>query len=786
LVPKEPSPLAQAEEALQRGEYREAVAFYELAAAEGKIDIGARDNWARALVGAERVDDALQLYDEASAELGENPTFLTGWGTFLASLGMHEQARWRFEQAISHDEKHVPAYLGAGRLLLALGLPHEAAERFKKVAEELDEENAVAFGGWAQACEKLGDYEGAMEKLRRAIDLDKEMIASLDYWREIGGVLYELKRLPDALKAYDKAILLEQTFGSTPSQEYLVRYGAASAALALKLPDRAGAHCRDGLERLKSVGLKNSSPAASLHYLYGSAQAMLKRYADAIVSFRRASKASGAFAVYAMNAIAGTLTAQGRYEEAWEELGGLEDAHQRVEAAPDPSQDDEQLSAYGTALTWLDRLDKAEEAFTGALGPLRRNASAWAKLMAIHLERAEQSSDEEENRWQWEAYEAYRKTVGLLEEQCKERRDVERVLGLGLLHLQMEEFEQAQPLLEEASRLDGEEVTCYAGLGMALAGRGKHAEAVEQLRHALRRDPDNLIVKCHLADAYFRLGRHDAALDAYDKVLRIASGNVGAHIGAGEILIELAEDRGDDLLYEDAELHFSKAIKLAKSVRPGSPDREGSSGLGMRQWADLYYSRGYARVKMCQSQIAGPLGRLTRAGRERLEGALKDFEQARDGRSNPSRTDRAVECVREALRQFSRSALSERHASLAVAGIAFALLLLVQVAFVAAGGFSNTHTPLPYVSLTVSLVVLVAVGFYLPQVLKLKFGGIELEKAAAEQASGVALDVHREPFQAKLHSVLEPPVPRSRKVEHEGERFSTRAREDARQGAEVV
>ena len=115
-------------------------------------------------------------------------------------------------------------------------------------------------------------------------------------------------------------------------------------------------------------------------------------------------------------------------------------------------------------MLWLDRLDEAEAAFEKALGPRRRNATAWAKLIEVYLEHREQSVDRA-SHWQWKAYERPTGPVSLLEAQRDDTHFVEPLEGLGLLHLLMDDLDKAEPLLEKASRLDSESVLALAGLG---------------------------------------------------------------------------------------------------------------------------------------------------------------------------------------------------------------------------------------------------------------------------------------------------------------------------------
>ncbi len=567
--------LAQANRYLERGDYRAAAEAYERAAAEGQDGGKLLIGWAKALDGDGKADlavdkieaalrldpsnadaylmearlltdlrrpkQALELYERARVAIDHDPVLYVGWGELLAEQGMHEQARWRFESAIALDDRCAPAYMGAGGVLLDLGQPAEAADRFKRVAEELDESGGAAFSGWGRALFELDDYDTALEKFSKALELDAEKSASIDHWLKLGETLNELKRFSEALDAYSNAIALEARFNPPPSLKYLARTGSAQVTLALNAPDKALEYCHEGIELLTAVGLEKSHYVTLLRYLQGGSQTMLKRYADAIASFRRAAAGSDLLAVHAMTAIASTLAGQGKYKEAWHELLGIDDVYERIETLQGSEVDDDQRVAFGTALLWLDRLDDAEAAFKSALGPRRRNASAWIKLMGLYLERREQSV-EEASHWQWEAYEAYRRAVPLLEAQRENKSFADPVVGLGLLHFLMDDFDKARQLLTEAARLDAESAIPSAGLGMVPVRRGEHAAAVEQFQLALKRDADNLTVQCHLADAYFRLGHRDAALDSYEGVLRIAPDNVGAHIGAGEVLIEQAQE----------------------------------------------------------------------------------------------------------------------------------------------------------------------------------------------------------------------------------------------------
>jgi|GEM_PF-3459492 len=810
--PSKPPTEAEAERLLDAGEFRTAADVYRRLVEDRSRDAGLLVGWAKALLGDGKTDaavaeldealkvdpsfgeayvvkaavllslgqaeEALKLY-EGGSEFVDDSFFYVAWGRLLAEMGKYEQARWRFVRAIEKDDTYAPAYLAAGDVLLRLDLAREAEERFRHAVEELNARSGEAFSGWARACFANYKPELAVEKLKTAIDVDGDSPASIEHWLDIGKIRYEQNRFAEALAASRSAMALEPS-GASTLQKYRARHSGSTAAVAMNLYQEALDYSEGAIKLLAEVGGWPEAEA-SLHFVRGAAQAGLKLYGEAIDSYEQASETSEMFAVHAINATAAVLATQGRYGESWRQLAKLDVGLERVEELPDDVLEDEQWLAYGTGKLWYEDFEKAQDAFEEAVRSGPKNPNAWAKLMVLCLARREQNI-EKESDWKWQAYAAYRKAVSLLKAQFDDSASTEPLVALGLLHLLMDELDAAEPMFEQAIRCDSSPMAPFAGLGLIHVRRGKYAEAIERFDSALVREPDSLTIKCHLADAYFRLGRHASAHDAYEEVLRVAPDNVGAQIGAGEALIELAEKSADESLYEDAEAHLTKAIDLADAIKPGSPDRKGSTGLGVRQWADLYYARGYVRGKLYEAEMATRIGLSARSVRNRLAGARRDFESAAKTHVNPHRAERAATNIRKRLRVLFPSMLTEVYAPFAVVAIAFALLVVVQVFFFSKTSFSEGKDTTAYTTLTLALLMLIVAGFYLPQVLKLKLGGIQLEKASPQPGGDGALNVPRHPFQASLHAIFEPVVPRSRMLEHT-ESVEEPKPVDAREGA---
>jgi len=107
------------------------------------------------------------------------------------------QARELFERAIALDPNYAPAYVGLGQInLLASNLgwtegPVEARERAEKLAQKaiaLDDLSSRAHALLGDVAVHFGDYDRALEELKRAIDLNGSDAESYNHL--VGVLLY--------------------------------------------------------------------------------------------------------------------------------------------------------------------------------------------------------------------------------------------------------------------------------------------------------------------------------------------------------------------------------------------------------------------------------------------------------------------------------------------------------------------------------------------------------------------------------------------------------------------
>jgi tetratricopeptide (TPR) repeat protein len=270
---------------------------------------------------------------------------------------------------------------------------------------------------------------------------------------------------------------------------------------------------------------------------------------------------------------------------------------------------------------------------------------------------------------------------------------------------------------------------------------------------AWKRDPDNLQLRVNLGEAYSRLGLLEKAAQEYQAVLRIAACNIEAHLGLGEVLTALG-DSGDPDFYVQAIHHFTKAMELHEGMLAPEPkDRRGSTLLTKKQLAAAHYARGYARIQLYEARLGEAIFTPWEWHRS-LRQAREDFRDACRFDPEHFKARRAVEKITQRYKRLSSQRVAERWAPLFVAALALAILLLIQSSFFAQRPAVRLKEEY-YVLLTFGSLMFVAAAFYLPQVLKLKVAGVELEKSAVEKVTvPTTIGIPRDPFSVRVSTQM--------------------------------
>jgi tetratricopeptide (TPR) repeat protein len=258
------------------------------------------------------------------------------------------------------------------------------------------------------------------------------------------------------------------------------------------------------------------------------------------------------------------------------------------------------------------------------------------------------------------------------------------------------------------------------------SSRNRPEQAAAYFAQALSLVPGDLKLRAKLAEALLKhkdLNRAEAELK---KLLSIAPANVEALIAHAQLCIELA-DGGDADRYGPAEEELDTAIRL------GSKLMTGSKRLSGRALADVYYLRGYVRVKRYESD-AKFVWTLARAER--------DFADCSKLDPTNYKARSAQQKVAKKVWGTARGRLQEWIGSLALCIPAAMVFVLAQWDFffpkhalfgMHLADSSQLKAPGYYVLATFGSLLFMVAGLSLSKLLKLKVGAIELEKGSVEQ-----------------------------------------------------
>lgn len=503
----------------------------------------------------------------------------------------------------------------------------------------------------------------------------------------------------------------------------------------------------------------------------GDALLGLRQYCDAETCYRRAI-ANAPDYPYAYHNLAILLQRQHRYNDA---RAFCYEARQRYEATMGEANKNKWLGHflyYGSLLhEFFGELDRAERIYSVGLNLDPHNTRILLALVNLYEERLGDETQPEESRRiaRQQSDAAERELKRKLDYARRSKfRDTDVMLALGILYLRrdpvsrMETHARAKELLE---RCVANDEACDTGvtrtakphgnLGVLFYRNEDYMNAVARFTRALEIEPNDLTLKSNLAEAYFKLNRMEEARGLYEEALREAKDHVESLVGLADLYTALA-DAGDADMYDEAILHLNEAIRLTNL-------RLGSKRLTRRELADVHYLRGYARIKAFEN-----------AKRQNdlspLYAARDDFRLA--VRYNPLKqlSQVALRKIRKRLPGGRGAGAAARFGSwfvFACASCVFAVALLgvgISVAQhlnlprieawlkpppaasdAARESSANVRSGVEFTSpeaniaeytalLFGSLIMMVA-SLYLPQVLKLKVVGMELEKSTVEQVS---------------------------------------------------
>ena len=581
------------------------------------------------------------------------------------------------------------------------------------------------------------------------------------------GRVLQREGSPDAaLERFGRAIDVARYAGSLAVR---VRAHIWKGALLLERGDAEAA--LSSLE--KAIALPTDSPSdevASLlgfaRYLVGTARVTLRRYDEALAELASVPNEPAAISLYALAMRVQVHRALGQYHEAWRLLAVAEPIGDRaLEQKPLDHVDTDVVRNYGEVLRLLGDPAKAAELYRRGIAADPEDTYLRVQLIATYLELADEAGTApggavERARCLQLARHEFGRTEALHRRRLEDKRSTRNLVAFGSLCMLMGHDDAATPLLEEAIELGRkmsvagpEQEIAHAQLARAATRRDDHAAAALEFEAALAYDAEDLHHRSGFAEAYLRLGRLQEAGERYRSILDAAPGSIEARIGLAEVLLAQAEnDRPEN--YELAIAEYGEAIRLADNVLRAPPKlREGSTRLSPRKLATLHYQVAFAYTKLFNADIAR--GTLGVQGPGHIAKAVKAFRQARDTDPTYLQPRAALERVSREQRERRQRRMLETVAPVVLGIVCLVLLVLLHLGYFVGpvrhalpATFQAKLTPTSYTLLLFGLLILLVAVISLPQLLKLKLGGVSLEKAPLEHATPLELSIPVDQFGA--------------------------------------
>lgn len=287
----------------------------------------------------------------------------------------------------------------------------------------------------------------------------------------------------------------------------------------------------------------------------------------------------------------------------------------------------------------------------------------------------------------------------------------------GGLYFAIEDYENAEKCLLNTIEKDRELAIAYSNLGIIHLYNEDYKSAIKYFRNAFDKlDREDLMIQSNLAEAYRKAGDVYSAKTEYEKILNITPFHVESYIGLGEVYSALG-DGGDEDMYDKAIYNFTHAINISNK-------KNGSKILKGKELAAALYSRGYAKVGLYEKS-------KTIMNEGLLRDALKDFKESYKKNPYNHKAKRGMGKIEKRAKILTPQRFIERLGPWAIFLSSFFVFILSQSCFI----FNKPHSiAISYYGLlTLGSFIFMVTGLYLPQILKLKVGSIELEKSPVEQ-----------------------------------------------------
>jgi superkiller protein 3 len=499
----------QADDLLDEGDYKQAEAKFREALAIDAKHASAVNGLGSALQGLGQTDDAMAAYEKAAAlwraEGSDDAKLaLRNWGNLLVDDKHYERGEAKLREALAIDTKYASAANGLGRALQGLGQTAQAMAAYEQAAAlwraEGSDNAKVALQNWSNLLLDDEQYKQAEAKFREILAIDPKYAAAFD---GLGRALQGLGQTDAAMAAYENAVVLWRAEGSDNAKVTLQNWGY----LLL-----------DG-KQFKQAEAK-----------FREALAIDAKYASAVNGLGRALRGLGK-----------TAEAMAAYEQAaalWRAEGS-----DNAKIA---------LQDWGYLLLDENQFEPAKAKFREILAIDAKYASALDGVGRA-LRKLGQTP---------EAMAAYEQAAALWRAEGSDNAKI-ALQNWGYLLLDEKQFKQAEAKFREALAIDAKHAPAVDGVGRALQGLGKTAEAVAAYEQAaaLWREEGSDDTKIALQDWGYLLlddNQFEQAEAKFREILAIHANYAPAVNGLGRALQGLGQAAGALAAYEQAAALWSE------------------------------------------------------------------------------------------------------------------------------------------------------------------------------------------------------------------------------------
>jgi tetratricopeptide (TPR) repeat protein len=521
----------------------------------------------------QRFEASLMALDKALELRPDDPNLLINQASLLRFVGRYEESLAACDQAIAINPNLSFAWSNRAEALDALERYEEAVTAYDKSLSlgknphnwpSQDQAHNWAsqaephiWASRAEALKQLNRYDEALASYDRAIALAPNAV----FWDAKGYVLYAANRFDEAIQAFDESLKLDDTYVTSWIGKGLTYAKQDRYEEGLKALDRA-------------LELQPDLDFAGVLVLRGNMLNTLGRHEAALASAEKALSLPPE-TLQEQSQISGTgikSQALSVKSDALLKLGQVQTAFEVANAALAAklydSDQEKALSSRANALVELGRLDEALVDAQNRAEVSLDNEYAWSGLSQI-LTRLRRYD---------EALDAANRSLDIRPELRGWYRQGIALAGLG-------RHQEAIAAFDKAIAIKADYHYAWVGKGSALYQLGQYEAAIAAYDKALAIEPgdrrlqemsDHFNTWNQKGNALFQLKRFDQALAAYQASIKIKSDFADAWFNQCRVLDQL--QRGDEAIAAcDEALIINPNLTKAKTLRDTIRSRRGGS-----------------------------------------------------------------------------------------------------------------------------------------------------------------------------------------------------------------